>query len=210
VPLAPGFGGSAAPAWLETMSDLANFYLDFLDTLDLRNVHLVGLSLGGWTAADLAMRNASRLASLTLVDAPGIAVAGVKPFDPVALGVEQVIRDTYFDPKLADEALARTLAPENETVRLANQRIVAKLAWQRNFHDPHLQRWLHRIRIPTLILWGENDRLFPAAYGEAWHKAIAGSQLVVIRRCGHLPIQEKPAEFAAIVGEFCAKARASA
>jgi pimeloyl-ACP methyl ester carboxylesterase len=205
VPQAPGFGGGEPPLWLETVSDLANFYLEFMDALDLRAVHLVGLSLGGWVAADLAVRNAGRLASLTLMDAPGIYVAGVKPYDPFLLSDEQAVREIYFDQKRADEAVARVLSPENEDVRLANQRIVAKLAWQPRFHDPQLQRWLHRIRIPTLILWGENDRMFPPAYGEAWHTAITGSRLVVLPRCGHLPIQEKSEEFAAIVSEFCSK-----
>lgn len=207
IPQAPGFGGTPVPSWLERISDLANFYLEFLEMFDLRNVHLVGLSLGGWTAAELAVRNASRLASLTLMDAPGITVPGLEPRDPSQLTEEQAIRNTYFDPKLADEALARAFNPANESVRRANQRIVAKLAWEQNYHDPQLQRWLHRIRIPTLILWGENDRLFPPAYGEAWAKAIAGARLVVLPRCGHLPIQEQPEEFAACVAEFCAKAR---
>jgi pimeloyl-ACP methyl ester carboxylesterase len=210
VPQAPGFGGGEPPAWLETVSDLANFYLDFIDMLDLRDVHLVGLSLGGWTAADVAVRDSSRLASLTLVDAPGIHVAGAAKLDPFTSSEEQAVRDIYFDPKMADEAVARALAPENEDVRLANQRIVAKLTWQPRFHDPQLQRWLHRIRIPTLIIWGENDRLFPPAYGEAWHKAIPGSRLVVLPRCGHLPIQEKPDEFVQLVTEFCSKERVAA
>src|SRR5262249_27005182 len=68
----PGFGESDMPAWLDTVGDLANFYLDFLDQLDLRSVHLVGSSLGGWIAADLAVRNSTRLASLTLIGAAGI------------------------------------------------------------------------------------------------------------------------------------------
>lgn len=210
IPQAPGFGGTDAPPWLETISDLANFYLEFLEMFDLRGVHLVGLSLGGWTAAELAVRNASRLASLTLMDAPGITVPGLAPHDPSLLSEEQAIRDTYFDPKLADDAMARAFAPENEKTRIANRRIVAKLAWQHRFHDPLLQRWLHRIRIPTLILWGGNDRLFPPVYGEAWRKAIPDARLVVLPRCGHLPIQEKPEEFAACVAEFCAKARPAA
>ncbi len=208
VPQAPGFGGGEPPPWLETVSDLANFYLDFLDKLDLRAVHLVGLSLGGWVAADLAVRNAGRLASLTLVDAPGIHVPGVTQLDPFLMSEEQAVREIYFDQKFADEAVARILSPDNEDVRLANQRMVAKLAWQPRFHDPQLQRWLHRIHIPTLILWGENDRMFPPAYGEAWHKAIAGSRLIVLPRCGHLPIQEKPDEFVSLVAEFCSKAGA--
>jgi len=203
VPQAPGFGGGEPPAWLETIADLANFYLEFLGALDLRRVHLVGLSLGGWTAAELAIRDASRLASLTLMDAPGIFVPGVQQLDPFLLSDEQAVRATYFDQTLADEAIARVLAPENEDVRLANQRTVAKLAWQPRFHNPHLQRWLHRIRIPTLIIWGENDRLFPPVYGAAWAKAVASSRLAVLPRCGHLPIQEQPEAFVRLVGEFC-------
>ncbi len=206
IPQAPGFGGGEAPPWLERVSDLANFYLELIDELDLRDVHLLGLSLGGWVAADLAVRNSSRLRSLILMDAPGIDVPGVARLDSFLLNDEEAVRAIYFDPKLADEAVARALSPENEDVRLSNQRTVAKLAWQPRFHDPQLQRWLHRIRIPTLILWGENDRLFPPAYGAAWQKAIAGSRLAVLSRCGHLPIQEKPEDFARLVGEFCATA----
>src|SRR5437868_15273447 len=74
VPEHPGFGQSDTPDWLDTISDLANFYLDFLDQLNLRNVDLVGHSLGGWIAAELAARNTNRLASLTLVAAAGIHV----------------------------------------------------------------------------------------------------------------------------------------
>ena len=210
VPQAPGFGGTQAPTWLETISDLANFYLEFLEMFDLRHVHLVGLSLGGWTAAELALRNAGRLASLTLMDAPGIAVPGLEPSDPSRLSEQQAIRNTYFDPRLAAEAMARAFKPENESVRRANRRIVEKLAWAHRFHDPLLQRWLYRIRIPTLILWGENDQLFPPAYGAAWAKAIAGARLVLLPRCGHLPIQEQPEDFAAAVAEFCEKAGAGA
>lgn len=209
VPQAPGFGGGDPPAWLETVADLANFYLEFLDALDLRGVHLVGLSLGGWTAAEVAVRDQSRLASLTLMDAPGIFVPGIQQLDPFLLSEEQGIRALFFDQQFADKAVATMLSPESEDVRLSNQRIVAKLAWEPRYHDPLLQRWLHRIRIPTLIIWGENDRLFPPAYGRAWSRAIAASRLVVVPRCGHLPIQEHPDEFARLVGEFCATERAT-
>ena len=207
IPQAPGFGGTEVPPWLETIADVANFYLEFLDKFDLRDVHLVGLSLGGWTAAELALRNSSRLASLTLMDAPGITVPGLAPRDASAESEEQTIRDTYFDPKLADDALLRAFAPGNETAREANRRLVAKLAWAHRYHDPLLQRWLHRIRIPALVIWGENDRLFPPVYGEAWAKALPNARLVTIPRCGHLPIQEQPDSFAAAVAEFCASVR---
>ncbi len=203
IPQAPGFGGGEAPPWLERIPDLANFYLELMAALDLRRVHLLGLSLGGWVAAELAVRDSSRLRSLALMDAPGIDVPGVKGLDQFLLEPEAAVRATYYDAKLAEDAVARMLAPENEDVRLSNQRTVARLAWQPRFHDPQLQRWLHRIRLPTLVLWGADDRFFPPAYGEAWAKAIAGARLVVLPRCGHLPIQEQPEEFARLVGEFC-------
>jgi pimeloyl-ACP methyl ester carboxylesterase len=137
------------------------------------------------------------------MDAPGIDVPGVERLDAAMLGAEAAVRANYFDQAFADRVVARNLDPANAAVRLANERTVAKLARERHFHDPELQRLLHRIRIPTLILWGENDRIFPLAYGEAWQHAIAGSRLVVLPRCGHLPIQEKPEAFAAEVAAFC-------
>jgi pimeloyl-ACP methyl ester carboxylesterase len=205
IPQAPGFGGTPVPDWLETLADVANFYREFLEMFDLRGVHLVGLSLGGWTAAELTIRDASRLASLTLMDAPGIVAPGTAPRDPARESEEQVTRDTYFDPKLADDARAR-VAAGNEAVHQANRRLVMKLAGQHRYHDAQLQSSLYRIRIPTQIIWGANDKLFPPIYGETWQKAIAGSRLTVIPRCGHLPIQEQPDAFAAAVAEFCAQA----
>jgi pimeloyl-ACP methyl ester carboxylesterase len=205
IPQAPGFGGTPAPDWLESIADVANFYLEFLDQFDLRRVHLVGLSLGGWTAAELAVRDASRLASLTLMDAPGIKAPGIEPRDPSLVSEEQMTRDTYFDPQLAEDARARIRAG-NEAVHQANRRLVAKLAWQRRNHDPQLQRWLSRIRIPTHVVWGADDRILPPVYGETWQKAIAGARLTLVPRCGHLPIQEQPDIFAAKVAEFCARA----
>ena len=205
IPQAPGFGGTQAPDWLESIADLANFYLEFLDQFDLREVHLVGLSLGGWTAAELAVRNAGRLASLTLMDAPGIKAPGIEPRDHTLAGEEQSTRDTYFDPKLAEDARARA-ASGNAAVTQANRRLVARLAGQHRYHDPQLQRWLARIRIPTHVIWGVDDRILPPIYGQTWAKAIAGARLTLVPRCGHLPIQEQPDIFAAKVAEFCAAA----
>jgi pimeloyl-ACP methyl ester carboxylesterase len=207
IPEAPGFSGTPMPDWLETIADLANFYLEFLAQFDLHRVHLVGLSLGGWTAVELALRDASRLASLTLMDSPGILVPGVAPYDPTQLSEEQAIRNTYFDPKLADDAMVRAFAPANETVRQANRRTVMKLAGQHRYNDPQLLSWMYRVHVPTHIVWGENDRNLPLAYGEAWHKAIAGSRLTVVPRCGHLPIQEQPDIFASAVAAFCRSAQ---
>jgi pimeloyl-ACP methyl ester carboxylesterase len=200
----PGFGESDTPDWLDTIHDLAYFYLDFLDELKLKGVHLVGSSLGGWIAAELAVRSTQRLASLTLLDAAGLHVANVERMDAFLGSDEQRLRNFFFDAKRADEMIARVLRPEDEDVALKNRTTVAKLVWQPRDHDPHLAKWLHRIDVPTLLIWGDHDRLFPKEYALAYQKLIPGAKLVVVPQCGHVPHIEKPdtvvAEFEAFVG----------
>jgi pimeloyl-ACP methyl ester carboxylesterase len=210
VPEHPGFGESDTPAWLDTIADLANFYLDFLADLDLDGVHLVGHSLGGWVAAELAVRNTSRLASLALIGAAGIHVAGVEQVDTFLANDEQRIRDLFYDQKLADEVIARTLRAEFEDVALKNRMATARLVWQPRSHDPHLRKWLHRIDVPTLLIWGEHDRLFPKEHAFAYQRLIPGAQVVVIPDCGHLPQVEKAEACAAALESFIGAKRIAA
>jgi pimeloyl-ACP methyl ester carboxylesterase len=203
-PVHPGFGGSDMPPWLDSMADLANFYLDLLDHLDLSGVHLAGASIGGWIAAELAIRNTGRLKSLILIDASGIRSPGVSGIDPFVTNDEQSIRDLYVDPKQADRAIALALAPEREDALLRNKIAAAKLTWQPRLHDPHLEKWPHRIDVPTLVVWGEADRLLPKELARAWQRGIPGAKLVLLLECGHLPHIEKPDALAAEIEGFIA------
>ena len=192
VPEHPGFGGKPMPPWLDRVSDLANFHLDLIDALDLARVHLVGTSLGGWIAADLAHRSSAGIATLTLVGAAGLRVLGHTGVDTFMQAEETGLRARFHDTARADAAVARMLAPESEDVRLQNAITIARVAWSPRLHDPHLAKWLHRIAAPTLIVWGEHDRLFPVAHGTAFHAAIPGSRLTVVRGCGHAVALENP------------------
>src|SRR5438477_255650 len=116
VPEHPGFGASDEPGWLENMHDLAYFYLDVLESLELRGLHLVGSSLGGWLALEMAVRDASRLKSLLLVGPAGISAPGVKPGDIFLWSPEELARNLFFDPALAEEMLAHP-APYGSTCR---------------------------------------------------------------------------------------------
>jgi pimeloyl-ACP methyl ester carboxylesterase len=191
VPEHPGFGASDTPDWLDNVPDLANFYLDFLDQHDLTEVDLVGFSLGGWIAAELAVRNTRRLNSLTLVSAAGIHVKGVAQVDGFLRSDEQRTRDYFFDPKLAEDTIRLRLKPELEDVNLKNRTISAKLMWQPRSYDPQLRKWLHRIDVPTLLIWGANDLLFPKEYAFEYQRLIPGSSVTIIPECGHIPQTEQ-------------------
>jgi len=201
VPEHPGFGASDTPDWLDNVPDVANFYLDVLDQLDLTGVDLVGFSLGGWIAAELAVRNTRRLASLTLVDAAGVHVKGVERVDIFLLNDEQRIRTMFHDPRRADPMLERLRQPEFEDIELKNRTTTAKLTWQPRGYDPHLYKWLHRIDVPTLLVWGANDRVFPKDYAFAYQRLIPGSRVEIIPECGHLPqVEQRQAFVAALEG----------
>lgn len=199
VPEHPGFGGRPLPAWLDRVADLAMFYLDFIGQLGLSRVHLVGTSLGGWIAADLAHRNTMRLATLTLAAAPGLRVDGASGLDAFMQSEEQALRAGFHDAAAADAAVARMLAADTEDVRLANAIAIARVAWSPRLHDPHLAKWLHRIDVPTLVVWGEQDRILPPAHARAYAEAIPQARLSLIEGCGHWIALERPDDLAALV-----------
>lgn len=196
----PGFGSSDDPPWLDRTSDLAYFYLDLIDALKLDRVHLMGTSLGGWTAAELAVRNTSKLASLTLVCAVGIVADGVPMDDIFRMSAEENARRFYFDPERVKRRLD-ALATADVRVVAKNRSTVVRLGYPR-FLNPELSNWLHRIDIPTLLLWGENDGLVPPRFGHAYRELIPNSELVVIPRAGHAPFEEQPDAFLDAFGAF--------
>jgi pimeloyl-ACP methyl ester carboxylesterase len=210
VPEHPGFGASDTPDWLDNIQDLARFYLDFLDQLDLNEVDLVGSSLGGWIAAEIAVRNTLRLGSLTLVGSAGIHVPGVPQVDTFLLSDEQLIRSLFDDQKRIEAMVAEAKRPEIEDIILKNRTTTAKLVWQPRSYDPHLHKWLHRINVPTHLIWGANDRLFPKDYAFAFQKLIPGSGVTVIPDSGHLPHIEQRQAFVTALKGFLEKKKAAA
>ena len=156
------------------------------------------------------MRNTARLASLTLVGAAGIHVKGVAKVDTFLGSDEERIRDLFHDPRNAEAMLAQLKRPEAEDIALKNRTTTAKLTWQPRGYDPHLHKWLHRIGVPTLIVWGANDRLYPKDYAFAYQRLIPGSKLMIVPDCGHLPQVEQRAVFVAALEKFFESERAAA
>ena len=206
VPTHPGFGQSGGFDQIDTIEDMAFHYVEMFDALGLDEVCLGGVSLGGWIAAEFAVRWPERVKRLWLADAPGLWVDEEPLADLFRLmGDRDKLRELLFhDPKGHMATLVLQDNPSEETMLTAYQSltVLARLAWERPY-DPKLAGRLHRIQCPTLLVWGASDRLVPPAYGEAYRRHIPGAELKLIPECGHLPMFERESEFVNLVKDFC-------
>ncbi len=200
----PTFGESDEPDWLDDIHDMAYFYLDFIDALGLDGVHLVGQSLGGWIALEMAVRSTRRLESLTLVGSAGIRIKGKPAADIFIMDAEELTRALLVDQSIVDRMLAMELTEEQQDIQIRNKVSTARLGWQPRLFDPNLRKWLHRIDVPTHIVWGDSDRIIPPDYAREFQGLIAGSSVTMIENRGHLPHVERAEKFVDAVAGFIA------
>jgi pimeloyl-ACP methyl ester carboxylesterase len=197
-PTHPGFGRSDLPKGMRTVDDLSYFYLDFLDQLDLRGIAVVGVSLGAWIAAEIAVKSTARLSRLVMANAVGVKVGDRETrdiADMFALTEKEYLDIAYCDPAVGTRDYKAL--PDAEVLAAARAReATARFAWNPYFHNPRLKSRLHRVRIPTLFLWGTHDRMLSESYGRAYCAMIPGARFDLIERAGHFPDQEQPKVFA--------------
>jgi pimeloyl-ACP methyl ester carboxylesterase len=205
-PSHPGFGRSDLPRHITTVDDLAYFYLDLLDALDLRDVVLAGISFGGWIAAQMAIKSTARVSHLVLADAVGIRI-GVRDQRDIAdiftTRQSELDRLAFHDPRAAAVDHA-AISDEEAGIMFRNREAAALFAWSPYMHDPKLASRLHRIRVPTLVLWGESDRIAPLDYGRAYAGLIPGARFETIALAGHYPHLENPDLLARRLADFVA------
>jgi pimeloyl-ACP methyl ester carboxylesterase len=210
-PSHPGFGHSPDANNIDSVDDLAYLYLDLLAERNLRDVIVIGSSLGGWIAAEMAVKSSERFGGLVLVAPLGIKVGDRETRDIpdiFALPPDEVTRLQYRDPARAALDPAK-LSDDQLTVIARNREATALYAWEPYFHNPKLRRWLHRVSVPTLLLWGADDRFVTAAYyGAAFRSAIPGAKFETIDGAGHFPHIEEPRAFTERVRGFLAERKA--
>jgi len=203
-PSHPGFGHSQRPSAITTVDDLAYFYLDLMDQLDLADAVVVGASLGAWIAAAIAVKSTARMARLVLANPVGIKAGDRETRDIAdifAMLENDFLAHAFADPAAGTRDYA-ALSDDEVTVAARNREASAVYGWSPYLHDPKLKGRLHRIRIPTLVLWGTADRLAGEGYGRAFAAAIPGARFETILGAGHFPHIEQPKVFAEQVFAF--------
>jgi pimeloyl-ACP methyl ester carboxylesterase len=206
VPTHPGFGKSEGFDQIDSIEDMAFHYLELMDALGLEKVILGGVSLGGWIAAEFAVRWPERVERLWLADAPGLWVDDQPLGDlfRVMNDRDQLRQLLFHDPEGYVAKMVVQDNPPEDRMLTAYQSltVLARLVWERPY-DPKLAGRLHRIACPVLLLWGANDRLVPPAYGEAYRQHLDRAEIKLLPNCGHLPMFEQEAAFVETIFRFC-------
>ena len=212
-PSHPGFGDSPRPDEFDSIYDLARLYQSVLDSLPHEKVTLIGLSFGGWIAAEVAVNYSHKLDRLILVDPVGIKVGGRDERDIVHLfntNPAEVQRRGWHDPAKQQPGFGgvgwqqqvEAMTDDQITRAARDWDALCAYAWRPHLYNPKLAGWLHRISIPTLLLWGASDQIVAPGYAEAYGRLIPGSRLEIVPEAGHHPELEQPAAFVERVVRF--------
>jgi pimeloyl-ACP methyl ester carboxylesterase len=213
-PSHPGFGVSPLPPDFDTMYDLVQLYLAILDAIPSDDVTVIGFSFGGWIAAELAVANPKRLGRLILVDPVGIKLSGREERDITHFfntDPNELNHRSWHDPArrpegiygLGWQATISEAMTDQEMITLArNWDSLCLYAWKPHMYNPQLKQWLHRISVPTQLIWGEADRIVAPDYGRAYAGLIPGAEFKIIPDAGHHPELEQPDAFVTAVAQF--------
>ena len=205
VPSHPGFGRSDSADWMESVRDLARYYLWFLDVVGLPRASILGSSLGGWIAAELAVMNPRAVDRLVLVAAAGLKPEQGEILDIFYYPLDELRGFSFHDPGQVpewDELYGQPPSPEQQDLQLRNREMAARLAWKPYLFNPRLPRFLPRVGNATLVVWGREDKIIPPICGAQYVRHLPNASLRLIDGCGHQPQIEKPDEFVQLVGEF--------
>jgi pimeloyl-ACP methyl ester carboxylesterase len=203
-PSHPGFGKSSLPDWLDNVDDIAHLYLELMDALKLNDVDVVGCSIGGWIAVDMATKTPERFRRLVLVGPVGVKVGPPDTLDIpdiFAKPEEEVHKLLYHHPASMTADTAK-LSDDELALKYRARETLALLTWEPWMHNSKLKHRLHRVAAPTLFVRGQSDGLVSQTYLEAYARLLPNAQTMTIKAAGHMPELEQPQSFARAVLEF--------
>src|ERR1700733_5186770 len=207
-PVHPGFAGTPRPEWYTGIADIALSYLRLLEQRDLHDVLVIGSSVGGWIASEMAVREHERISGTVLLNAVGINVEGIELADFFSLTPQQLMAYSFHDPAAAPDPTQLPQAARD--IQAANAATLAVYAREPYMHDPKLRRRLGLVPTPVALLWGESDQIAPEPYGRAYAASFPGSRFEPIREAGHLPHLEQPEQVLTAIHRFAAETTRSA
>ena len=203
-PSHPGFGKSTLPDWIDAVDDIAYIHLELLDRLDLKHIDVIGCSIGGWIAAELATKAPHVIRRLVMVGPVGVKTGPIDKLDIpdiFALPQSELERMLFHDPERMRMDPSR-MTDDQLAIAMRNRETLALLAWEPYMHNPKLPHRLHRVTAPTLFLRGESDGLVSADYLAAYARLLPNARIDTIVTAGHAPHVEQPEAFAAQVLQF--------
>ncbi|MDI9357747.1 MAG: alpha/beta hydrolase [Phycisphaerales bacterium] len=180
---------------------MQNFLGDFIEFKGYKNIHLLGNSLGGHIALNYTLFKQQKIRSLTLTGSSGLFENGMGETYPRTKDYDYIRKkaeDTFYDPKIATKELVDEIFG-TISVRSNVQKIIS---FARSAMQDHIGDRLHQIKVPTLLIWGDNDAVTPPFVAQEFHKLIKNSELNFIPQCGHAPMMESPDIFSKIYDDF--------
>jgi pimeloyl-ACP methyl ester carboxylesterase len=199
-PIHPGFAGTPRPDTVDSVHALASLYVGLLDELDLTDVTVIGNSIGGWIATEMALLGSTRIGGVVLVDAVGIEVPGHPVADFFSLTLDEVAEYSYHDPD--SFRIDPSTMPPDQLAAMAGNRASLAIYGGTAMTDPSLAARLAGITVPALVVWGESDRIVDPDYGRAYAAAIPGARFQLLLGTGHVPQIETPAQLARAISAF--------
>jgi pimeloyl-ACP methyl ester carboxylesterase len=199
-PVHPGFAGTPRPAWYTRIDDIALTYVQLLEQRDMHDVLVVGSSVGGWIASEMAVREHHRITGTVLLNAVGIKVDGIELADFFSLTPQELITYSFHDPAAAPDPAQ--LPQEARNIQAANAATLAVYAREPYMHDPKLRRRLALVPTPVTAIWGESDQIAPEPYGRAYAASFSNGRFEPIPQAGHLPHLEQPEQVLAAIHRF--------
>ena len=203
VPTHPGFNGEPRPERFMRVDDLVLAYLAFIEKLNLNDVILIGNSVGGWICAEIALRQSPRLAGMVLLDAVGIDTGSAEKeiVDPMKLPLPEMLRLSFHNPQ---KFAVPPSSPEAAAVMANNQRTLRVYAGEPFMHEPTLRSRLPQMKIPTMVIWGESDRIVDVGYGRLYANSIPDARFEVVSEAAHFPHIERLDQVVQLVNDFTA------
>ena len=205
IPSLPGFGTSSFPDWLMSVRDLSAWVNWFVRECGLPTpLNVVGFSMGGWIAAELATANNAIFSKMVLVGAAGLKPHEGEIWDYFLNSAKDAFQQSFHDHEAPQylKYYGRDWTPDEAEQVETNREAAIRYLWRPYMHSVTLPDLLPAIATPTLLVWGRQDGIVPISSCELYQQGIANAQVSVFEDCGHMPEMEKPEEFVNAVLDF--------